>query len=208
MKLDEMLKAQGLSSEQITSLLAALKENKIYLSSEENIDERYRKLKLQKEDVEQKLQAAEETISALKTANKDNEALQATILEHETTISTLKSEYETKIREISINAAIQAKLKDTKYPELLATKIDNSKLTISENGDVFGIDEQLANIREQYKDLFTPPVSGQEAFKAGRTTPGGINPWSKEHYNLTEQGRLLRENPDLAKQYMSARKES
>ncbi len=25
------------------------------------------------------------------------------------------------------------------------------------------------------------------------------NPWSKQHFNLTEQGRILRENPELAK---------
>ncbi len=39
--------------------------------------------------------------------------------------------------------------------------------------------------------------------------PGGDpikNPWSKEHFNLTEQGRLLRENPELAKKYMAVKK--
>ncbi len=29
---------------------------------------------------------------------------------------------------------------------------------------------------------------------------GQVNPWKKETINLTEQGRILRENPDLAKQ--------
>ena len=29
------------------------------------------------------------------------------------------------------------------------------------------------------------------------------NPWAKEHFNLTEQGKLYKENPDLAKQLMA-----
>ncbi len=54
----------------------------------------------------------------------------------------------------------------------------------------------------------------EEKFKeSGRTpNPGGgggsgqINPWKKETFNLTEQGRLLRENPELAKQMMAQAK--
>lgn len=47
----------------------------------------------------------------------------------------------------------------------------------------------------------------------GRTPPAGggggtgqTNPWKKETFNLTEQGRLLRENPELAKQLMAQAK--
>jgi hypothetical protein len=32
------------------------------------------------------------------------------------------------------------------------------------------------------------------------------NPWSKDHYNLTMQGKILRENPELAKKYMAEAK--
>lgn len=53
----------------------------------------------------------------------------------------------------------------------------------------------------------------EEKFKEnGRTPPAGgggggqTNPWKKETFNLTEQGRLLRENPELAKQMMAQAK--
>jgi hypothetical protein len=36
--------------------------------------------------------------------------------------------------------------------------------------------------------------------------PGQTNPWKKETFNLTEQGRLLRENPELARQLMAQAK--
>lgn len=34
----------------------------------------------------------------------------------------------------------------------------------------------------------------------GKTGGGGANPWSNEHWNMTEQGRLYRENPTRAEQ--------
>ena len=49
--------------------------------------------------------------------------------------------------------------------------------------------------------------------ESGRTPPntggggsGQANPWKKETFNLTEQGRIIRENPELAKQMMAQAK--
>lgn len=46
MTLQELLKAQNLTDEQVKGILDAMKENKIYTASEENLDVRYGKLKL------------------------------------------------------------------------------------------------------------------------------------------------------------------
>ena len=55
------------------------------------------------------------------------------------------------------------------------------------------------NNQPQFKGI--SPAEGRDQ------SPGGIkNPWSKEHFNLTEQGRILRENPDLAKQLQAQAK--
>lgn len=48
--------------------------------------------------------------------------------------------------------------------------------------------------------------SGRTPPNAGGPGSGQINPWKKETFNLTEQGRLLRENPELAKQMMAQAK--
>lgn len=171
MTLTELLKAQGLTDEQITAITGAMKENKIYTTNEENIDIRYEKLKTERDDLKGKLDTADKTISDLKAANKDNETLQATIKTHEDTIATMKTEYETKIRDMSVQSAIKSKLTDTKYPELLETKFDKSKITVAEDGTVLGIDEQLATIKEQYKDLFVPKLTGKEPNNNGGNPP-------------------------------------
>lgn len=163
---------------------------------------KYNAIVAERDGLQEKLTTADATIATLKKDNKDNEALQQTIKAHEGTIDTLKTTYEGKIKELQINSAIQAKLTDTKYPDLLATKFDKSKLVVGTDGSVSGIDEQLTTIKEQYKDLFTPTVTGRDPYNKDKTPPGTKNPWSKDHFNLTEQGKLLRENPELAKQYM------
>lgn len=196
------LKAQGLTDEQITAILDGMKAEKIYLSSEENIDERYNKLKGQHDDLKGQLDTANTTIDDLKKANKDNETLQATISQHESTIETLKKDSQAKIRNITLDSAIKAALKDVdeKYHKLLKSAFDTEKVIVGEDGTVVGLDEQVATIKETYSDLFKPVVTGREPNNKSKSTPGGKNPWSKEHFNLTEQARMLREDPELAAQ--------
>lgn len=167
---------------------------------------KYNALVTEKDGIQDKLNAAEGTITTLKKDNKDNETLQQTIKTHEGTIATLKTTYEGKIKEMRIEAAIQAKLTDAKHPDLLIGKFDKTKLSLSEDGSqVYGIDEQLTVIKEQYKDLFIPNVRGNDPNNKDKTPPGTKNPWSKEHFNLTEQGKLLKENPELARQFMASK---
>ncbi len=166
---------------------------------------KYADLEAEASNLKEQIKTNEGTIETLKKANKDNETLQQTIKDHETTIQTLKATYEAKIKEMRIEAAIQTKLTDAKHPDLLIGKFDKTKLSLSEDGtQVHGIDEQLTVLKEQYKDLFTVDVRGTLPYNKDKTPPGQKNPWSKEHFNLTEQGRLLRENPELAKQFKAS----
>nr|WP_288247522.1 phage scaffolding protein [uncultured Romboutsia sp.]DAE87459.1 MAG TPA: minor structural protein [Caudoviricetes sp.] len=165
MKLMEILKAQGLSDEQINKITASMKENKVYETSLENIDERYSKLKTQKDDLVGQLNTANTTIENLKKNNKDNETLQQTIKDHETTIETLKKDSEVKIRNLTLNNAINSKLAkvDDRYKKLLETQFDREKLTIKEDGTIEGLDEQFKTLSETYSEWFeesTPSNSG------------------------------------------------
>lgn len=55
--------------------------------------------------------------------------------------------------------------------------------------------EKVLNDLPELRGATAPAKSGSE-FQGGGTVDR--NPWSKEHFNLTEQGRLMRENPQLA----------
>jgi TolA-binding protein len=206
MEEDEMKKEQllelGLTEEQADKVLNMHKEVLAGFIPKARFDE----VNETKKELEQQIQERDNQLKDLQGKVKGNEELEKTIKELQEANKATKEQYEDKIKDMTITAAIQSKLTDAKYPDLLLTKFDRSKLSIAEDGTVLGIDEQLTTLKEQYKDLFKPDLKGREPNNTGGTPPGTKNPWSKEHFNLTEQGRILRENPELAKQLMTAAK--
>lgn len=110
------------------------------------------------------LDAANETIKNLKNENGDNEKLQNTIKEHETTIKQMKADHEKEVKGMRIDAAITKVLTDNKakHADLLASKFDREKLIVSDDGKVSGLDEQMKGLKETYKDLFNTTISGRE----------------------------------------------
>jgi len=200
MEEDEMKKEQllelGLAEEQADKVLALHKEVLTGFIPKARFDE----VNETKKELEQQIQERDNQLKELQKKAKGNEELEKRIQELQEANKATKEQYEAKIKDMTITAAIQSKLTDTKYPDLLLTKFDRAKLSIAEDGTVLGVDEQLAVLKEQYKDLFKPDVKGKEPVNIGGGTPSTKNPWSKEHFNLTEQGQILRENPEKARQ--------
>ena len=201
MKKEQLLEL-GLTEEQADKVLNLHKEVLSGFIPKARFDE----VNETKKELEQQIQERDNQLKELQKKAKGNEELEKRIQELQETNKATKEQYEAKIKDMTITAAIQSKLTDAKYPDLLLTKFDQSKLSIAEDGTVLGIDEQLAVLKEQYKDLFKPDLRGREPNNIGGTPPGTKNPWSKEHFNLTEQGRILRENPELAAQLQAAAK--
>jgi len=201
MKKEQLLEL-GLTDEQADKVLNLHKEVLTGFIPKARFDE----VNETKKELEQQIQERDKQLKDLQEKVKGNEELEKTIKELQEANEATKEQYEAKIKDMTITAAIQSKLTDAKYPDLLLTKFDRSKLSIAEDGTVLGIDEQLTALKEQYKDLFKPDLKGREPNNIGGTPPGVKNPWSKEHFNLTEQGRILRENPELAAQLQAAAK--
>lgn len=76
---------------------------------------------------------------------------------------------------------------------LVADDEENTTKNINILGDIFAKRDETIK-KELLKDnSYVPPKGGSDFTK---------NPWSKDHFNLTEQGKILKENPELAKKYM------
>ena len=149
-------------------------------------------------DINGQLKTANTTIANLKKNNIDNETLQQTIKEHEKTIKTQKADYEAKVRNLTLDSAIEKALANAKakHTDLLSTKIDRDKLVISEDGKVTGIDEQLKGLKDNYKDLFEEKISGI----VPAHPEGGSLGITKEQFNkmgYLERVKLNQENPEL-----------
>lgn len=192
----KFLEDLGLTKEQIDSVMD---ENGKDIESEK---EKLTTITAELEDVKIQLKEANSTITNLKKNNADNEALQTKVKEYEDAIKTQKADYEAKVRNLTLDSAIEKALNSAgaKHIDLLSAKIDRNKLKIEADGKVTGLDEQIATYKESYKDLFTPTVEGREPNNNGGGKPPINNPWAKEHFNLTQQAKILKENPELANQ--------
>ena len=172
MEFKEILKAQSLTDEQINNITAKMKEEKIYTTSLENADERYTKLKGQKADLDEQIKTANATIEDLKKNNKDNEALQQTIQDHETTIENLKKESAQK----DFNYALDSALKDNKCKNAKALKalldLDNIKFN---EGKLEGLEGQLNALKESDGYLFdtSNPAPGNTGGAGNHPRVGG-----------------------------------
>lgn len=167
------------SEEQVTLILDGMKENKFYISVNENVDERYNKLKTQKEDLETQLVTANSTITDLKKATKGNEDLQKKLTEYETQIQTLQQESEAKVKNLTLDHAIEKLLttNNAKHIELLKAQFERNKLEINEDGTIKGLEDQFKTIKESYSDLFQAQLGGQTPNNTGFSSQTNSNAW-------------------------------
>lgn len=146
MKKEELI-AKGLTEEQATAVID------IYTNEMKGFipKARFDEVNTAKADLEKQVADRDKQLKTLKDEAKDSEVLQAKIAE--------------------LEDANKDQLLDCKYPDLVADKFDRTKLILAEDGTVSGLSEQLKAVKETYKELFTPPVSGKTPPNNGRTTP-------------------------------------
>lgn len=153
MTLQEILKSQGLSDEQIESIVGEMKQNKIFTAGEENLDVRYSKLKTDHEGKVAELEKANGLIAELQKASKGNEDMQAKIADYQGQVQQLQAELTKTKEDAAIKVAlIGSKAKDVDY---LAWKLrEKGELELDEKGDVKGLDDKIAALKTQMPDMF------------------------------------------------------
>lgn len=114
-------------------------------------------------------------VKELDTANGQIATLNQTVKTHEgdknalnQKIKDMQKDYDKKIKNMKVgyvkDSAINQWFSEhkTKYADLLKGKFDMEKVVVSDDfGTVSGLEEQGKTLLEQYKDLFTPTVSGK-----------------------------------------------
>lgn len=153
MKLEEILKAKGIEKETVQSILSEMKQNKIFLTNEENMDTLHKDLKLKYENKDKEHQSATSLIEELKKGNVESESLQSKIAEYETKVNDLQSQnQQLKIdSEIKI-ALLNAKVEDIDY---LTFKIrEKGEIQLSDDGKIKNIDDTITLLKTQYPNQF------------------------------------------------------
>lgn len=165
----EDLVEKGLTEEQAKTVIDIYTEEMKGFIPKSRFDE----VNTAKADLEKQVADRDKQLKTLKDEAKDSEALQTKITELEETNKQTRKEYDARIRDMKLTSAIKDQLTDCKYPDLVADKFDRSKLILAEDGSVSGLAEQMKTVKETYKELFAPPVSGKSPANNGKTTPSG-----------------------------------
>ena len=190
MKKEELV-AKGLSEEHAQIAVDAWNEAVKGFVPKERFDE-----------VNGKLKEANTTIDTLKKSNADNEELQKQVKEYKEKVTILEATAANTRKEYALKDKLkEAGVVDADYIIYKQGGID--KFAFDKEGNPVGIDDVVKPLKESSPHLFkTEP--GADYRPAGGGTPPSKNPFAKDSFNLTEQGKLLRENPAQAKALASA----
>ncbi len=153
----------------------------------------------------QELSTAEKTIADLKKENEGNAELQKKVSEYETEVSTLKKAAADTAKTYALKE--QLSKQGVLDPDYLIYKQGGlEKFNFDKEGKPIGIEETLKPYKEDkaLTHLFKQESSKPPYEPHGGGGGGSTNPFAKETYNLTEQGKLLRENPEQARALAAA----
>ena len=172
MTLQEILKAKGMTDEDIKSTIVEMKQNKIFTTSHENMDIRYPKLKTDYDNLTTQHGESTKLIEQLKAGTKDNEALQTKITNYEAQIATLNEQLKQERIDNAVKVALlEAKATDIDY---MTFKLkEKGELELDENGRIKGIDDRLAGLKTQFPTQFEAPAGAKEVIPL--KLPGGGN---------------------------------
>ena len=187
----EDLMAQGLTEEQAQAVMDAWNETMKSFVPKERFDE-----------VNGKLKEANTTIDTLKKGNADNEELQKQVKEYKEKVSSLEAAAANTRKEYALKEKLkEAGATDADYIIYKQGGLD--KFAFDKDGKPIGIEDVLKPLKESSPHLFKTSDGGGYN-PAGGGNPPAKNPFAKDSYNLTEQGRILRENPEQARQLAAA----
>ena len=206
MTINEILNARGLDDTAITGVLDDLKANKLFFSSEENMDIRYGKLKTQHDGLNKQLTEANALIETLKKSTKGQEDTQQKIAAYETQVQQLQQELEkTKILSEAKFALKDAGALDVDY--MLYKLQEKGDLAMGDDGKIKDWDDKLAGLKTQMPTQFESKNGKKNILENKLPEDGnpGENKITKEAFDkMGYQARvaLRKESPELYDQMM------
>lgn len=200
MTTEELIAKLGIADDKKKEAAEAVKE---FLDGAYVPKSRFNEVNEEKNSLKASLVDRDKQLDGLKKSAGDNDALKQQIKELQEKNKAAAAEYDAKMKELRMNTAIQiAVSKDAQDADIVAGLIDKSKIILGEDGKITGLEEQVKALKESKGFLFKQDQPGGYAPKGGGNPQK--NPFASESFNLTEQGRLFRENPEQARAMASA----
>lgn len=202
MTIQELLQKIGVTDDNIASATQHVNE---FLDGQYVTKSRFNEVNVEKKTLEEAVKERDKQLKILKDSegNVDDLKEQIKKLQADNKAATLKAESDMKA--LRLSTAIKLAIGDTAQDvDLVANLVDTSKLILSDDGKVTGLDEQIKVLKTEKSFLFKPDGDPKYKYepKQGEGAPKN-NPFSQEHFNLTKQAELFTKDPVKAKQLAS-----
>lgn len=195
----ELLKKLGYTDEDVTKIEKGLLEEKIFLTKEENIEDRYTKLKTQKEDLEKQIQTLTETNTNIQTEYDNYKKGSITQEEYESKVQEIQNQANEKVKQNEFESKLAIKLisKDINARDAKDIKANLDLSKISLDGENFiGLDEQIKDLKERKDYLFNKEetvITGQEGNSKQKLEDGNIE---LDKMSYSQMCDYLEKNPN------------
>ncbi len=194
--LKEILKKAGIEEGKLDSVIADInKELPKYFIPKD----KYNETAEAKKKLEADLAARDAQLEELKKAAGSNEELKKQIEALQAENKKAAEEWKAKMAQMQLDFAIEKALAAAKAKNAKAVKalLDMEKVKL-DGEQLLGLEDQLKALQQSDPYLF-----GDSGKVGGGTNPPGagnpeVNPWKPETFNLTLQGKILREDPAKA----------
>lgn len=165
---------------------------------------RFNEVNEAKKALESTVSDRDKQLETLKNSRGDVDALKEKIKALQAENKKSVEEAKAKMDDLRLNDAIKmAILNKAQDVDIVSSLFDKTKLILGEDGKVAGLDEQLQALEKGKPFLFKTQNNPVYDPAGGKGNPVK-NPFAKETFNLTEQGKMLKENPEQARAMAAA----
>ncbi|MEG0687177.1 MAG: phage scaffolding protein [Hungatella sp.] len=153
-------------------------------------------------DKVKELETANITITGLKGENAGNAELQTKITNYETEITNLKTTAANTRKEYALKSQLEKQgVVDADY--LIYKQGGVDKFAFDKDEHPIGVEDIIKPLKESSPHLFKA-APGPDYKPNGGENPPAKNPFAKDTFNMTEQGSMIKTNPEQAKQLAAA----
>lgn len=203
MTIEELIQKLGIADDKREEASKILHD---YLDGNYVTKSRFNEVNEEKKTLKATVAERDKQLETLKNSKGDTEALKAQIKQLQTENNQAKEKYEDQMKNLKLTTAIQLAIGDSAQDVgIVSGLFDRDKLILGEDGKVTGLDEQLKALKESKPFLFKAAPGNSPKYSPNGGGGNNLkNPFAKETFNMTEQGKLLRENPEQAKALAAA----
>jgi len=168
--------------------------------------DKFEALKSEKAAAEKLATDTANQLKQLKDAG-DPEKLKTDLAEAQSKLTELEKGHAAEVSKIRKSNLVTLKvISEAHDPSDVVSALDLEKITLDEKGEIVGgLEDQIKDLKGRKPHWFKAAEVGATGGippNQGGKAAASVNPWKKDTFNLTEQGRILRDTPDLAAKLM------